>query len=45
MLAGRVFRQLCDLGYAHTNESKVIEVARRQSVELVSESPAKVTKT
>jgi 3-hydroxyisobutyrate dehydrogenase len=45
MLAGRVFRQLCDLGYAQTNESKVIEVARRQSVELVSENPAKITKT
>jgi len=45
MLAGRVFRQLCDLGYAQANESKVIEVARRQSVELVSENPAKVTKT
>ncbi len=45
LLAGRVFRLLCDLGYAQTNESKVIEVARRQSVELVSENPAKVTKT
>jgi 3-hydroxyisobutyrate dehydrogenase len=45
MLAGRVFRQLCDLGYAQANESKVIEVARQQSVELVSENPAKVTKT
>jgi 3-hydroxyisobutyrate dehydrogenase len=45
MLAGRVFRQLCDLGYAQANESKVIEVARRQSVELVSENPAKATKT
>jgi 3-hydroxyisobutyrate dehydrogenase len=44
MLAGRVFRQLCDLGYAQANESKVIEVARRQSVELVSENPATVTK-
>jgi 3-hydroxyisobutyrate dehydrogenase len=45
MLAGRVFRRLCDLGYAQANESKVIEVARRQSVEPVSENPAKVTKT
>jgi 3-hydroxyisobutyrate dehydrogenase len=32
-LAGRVFRQLCDLGYAQANESKVIEVAKRQPVE------------
>jgi len=32
-LASRVFRQLCDLGYAQANESKVIEVARRQPVE------------
>ena len=29
-LAGRAFRQLCDLGYAQANESKVIEVAKRQ---------------
>jgi len=32
-LAGRVYRQLCDLGYAQANESKVIEVARRQPVD------------
>ena len=32
-LAGRAFRQLCDLGYAQANESKVIEVAKRQPVE------------
>jgi 3-hydroxyisobutyrate dehydrogenase len=32
-LAARVFRQLCDLGYSQANESKVIEVAKRQSVE------------
>jgi 3-hydroxyisobutyrate dehydrogenase len=29
-LAGRAFRQLCDLGYAQANESTVIEVAKRQ---------------
>ena len=44
-LAARVFRQLCDLGYAQANESKVIEVARRQAVEQVSESAAKITNT
>jgi 3-hydroxyisobutyrate dehydrogenase len=32
-LAARAFRQLCDLGYSQANESKVIEVAKRQSVE------------
>jgi 3-hydroxyisobutyrate dehydrogenase len=32
-LAGRAFRQLCELGYAQANESKVIEVAKRQPVE------------
>src|SRR6267378_865657 len=36
MLAGRVFRELCDLGYAQANESKVVEVAKRQPVEQVS---------
>jgi 3-hydroxyisobutyrate dehydrogenase len=44
-LAGRVFRQLCGLGYGLTNESKVIEVAKRQPVERVSDNPAKITKT
>jgi 3-hydroxyisobutyrate dehydrogenase len=44
-LAGSVFRQLCDLGYAQANESKVIEVARRQAVVQVSESAAKITNT
>jgi 3-hydroxyisobutyrate dehydrogenase len=44
-LAGRVFRELCDLGYAQTNESKVIDVARRQPVGQVSENPARITKT
>jgi len=29
-LAAKGFRELCDLGHARTNESKVIEVARRQ---------------
>lgn len=29
-LAGRIYRQLNDLGYAHANESEVIEVARKQ---------------
>jgi 3-hydroxyisobutyrate dehydrogenase len=42
-LAGRVFRELCDLGYAQANESKVIEVARRQPVGQVSENPARIT--
>jgi 3-hydroxyisobutyrate dehydrogenase len=32
-LAARVFRQLCDLGYAQANESKVIEVAKQQPAE------------
>jgi len=40
-LAGRVFRELCDLGYAQANESKVVEVAKRQPVEQVSENPVK----
>ena len=29
-LAQRLFRQLCELGYAAENESRIIEVARRQ---------------
>lgn len=29
-LAGGIFQQLIDLGHAHANESKVIEVSRRQ---------------
>jgi len=29
-LAGGIFRELIDLGHAHANESKVIEVSRRQ---------------
>jgi 3-hydroxyisobutyrate dehydrogenase len=29
-LAGRAFRQLCDLGHAHDNESAILEVARAQ---------------
>jgi 3-hydroxyisobutyrate dehydrogenase len=44
-LAGRVFRRLCDFGYGQANESKVIEVAKRQPVEQVSDNPAKRTRT
>jgi hypothetical protein len=29
-LAGRAFRQLCDLGHAHDNESAILAVARAQ---------------
>ena len=32
-LAAREFRELCDLGHTHTNESKIIEVARLQKPE------------
>ncbi|HLZ97893.1 MAG TPA: NAD(P)-dependent oxidoreductase [Steroidobacteraceae bacterium] len=38
-LAGRVFRQLCHLGYAQANESKVIEVARRQPSPAIGPPP------
>lgn len=31
-LAGGIFQQLIDLGHAHVNESKVIEVSRRQPI-------------
>jgi 3-hydroxyisobutyrate dehydrogenase len=31
-LAERVYRQLCDMGYAEVNESKVIDVCRAQSI-------------
>jgi 3-hydroxyisobutyrate dehydrogenase len=31
-LAERIYRQLCEMGYAHVNESKVIEVCRSQVV-------------
>jgi 3-hydroxyisobutyrate dehydrogenase len=31
-LAERIYRQLCEMGYAHLNESKVIEVCRSQVV-------------
>ena len=31
-LAQRMYRQLCDLGYAHINESKVIDVCRDQPI-------------
>jgi hypothetical protein len=27
-----MYRQLCDLGYAHINESKVIDVCRDQPI-------------
>jgi 3-hydroxyisobutyrate dehydrogenase len=30
VLAARIFSRLCALGFAHANESEVIEVARRQ---------------
>jgi 3-hydroxyisobutyrate dehydrogenase len=33
VLAARIFRQLCALGYAQANESEVIEVARKQRPE------------
>jgi 3-hydroxyisobutyrate dehydrogenase len=29
-LAESIYRQLCDLGYAHLNESKVMDVCRAQ---------------
>jgi 3-hydroxyisobutyrate dehydrogenase len=31
-LAGSAFRRLCELGYARSNESKVIEVARQAAL-------------
>jgi 3-hydroxyisobutyrate dehydrogenase len=31
-LAQAIYRQLCDMGYAHFNESKVIDVSRAQSI-------------
>jgi 3-hydroxyisobutyrate dehydrogenase len=31
-LSERIYRQLCEMGYAHVNESKVIEVCRSQVV-------------
>jgi 3-hydroxyisobutyrate dehydrogenase-like beta-hydroxyacid dehydrogenase len=31
-LAEGVYRQLCDLGYAMVNESKVIDVSRSQAI-------------
>jgi 3-hydroxyisobutyrate dehydrogenase len=32
VLAERIYRQLCDMGYANVNESKVIDVCRSQAI-------------
>jgi 3-hydroxyisobutyrate dehydrogenase-like beta-hydroxyacid dehydrogenase len=31
-LAARLFRQLCEMGYAQINESKIIDVCRSQLI-------------
>lgn len=38
-LAENVYRQLCSMGYAHVNESKVIEVSRRATMDATAELP------
>jgi len=39
LLAARMFRQLCELGYAQENESRIIEIARRMRADGTVEPP------
>jgi 3-hydroxyisobutyrate dehydrogenase len=32
-MAERIYRQLCDMGHANLNESKIIDVSRTQPIE------------
>jgi hypothetical protein len=33
-MAERIYRQLCDIGHANLNESKIIDVSRTQPIEV-----------